>query len=46
MSKYLEWTQGLFGDDYRVAMHSILYLIVSGIIKPNLKSIRPLKCSK
>ncbi len=34
-----KWTCGLFGHNYRVAALSTLYLTVSGIIIPSLKSI-------
>ena len=36
----LNWTYGLFGQNYRVATLSSFYLTVSGIIIPSLKSIK------
>ena len=35
----LKWTYGLFDQNYGVAMLYTLYLTVSGIIIPNLRSI-------
>ena len=35
----IQWTYGLFGEDYRVATLSIVYLTVSGIIMPSLNWI-------
>ena len=38
-SSYLKWTYWRSNIDYRVALLSKTYLIVSGIIIPSLKSI-------
>ena len=35
----LNWTYGLFGQNYRVAWFSTFYLTVSEVIMPNLKSL-------
>ena len=35
----LKWTQGLFGNGYRVALFSNLYLTVKGIAMSSLKPI-------
>ncbi len=41
----LKSTYGLLGKDYRVAKLSKLYLTVSGIISPSLKSIGQFHCA-
>ena len=38
----LNWTYGLFSQNYRVVTRSTFYLIVSGIIIPSLKAIEKL----